>query len=103
MNRYSVEISDTPHFERRRLEKKQREKPVADSRLIHHPAPYSQPARPISAAPMIPVQVVWVPVMAIPQWVQPSHNADTSGWFFLGALSGGFIAGLAAIFLAVIH
>ena len=109
MSRYSVEIGDEPYFQRRRLEKKARGKPVADSRLMQRVAPYRQaaPVQPAPvvhpAMPMAPMMmpVVYVPVM--PMYPPPARsNSDEMGLFVGGGVAGGVIVGLFAIFLAIL-
>ncbi|CAG0929190.1 hypothetical protein PLCT1_00965 [Planctomycetaceae bacterium] len=105
MNRYSVEIGNVPHFERRRLEKKGRGKPVADSRVLRRAVPYRQaePSQPVvhQALPMFQPAVVYVPVM--PMYAPPvCSSGDDVGMFLGGGVTGGLIVGLFAIFLAIL-
>ena len=104
MNRYSVDIANTPHFERRRLEKKPLGKPVADSRVMRRAVPYQQhEPQPLvhQAMPMLQPAVVYVPVM--PMHVPPLRsNSDDMGLFLGGGVTGGLIVGLFAIFLAIL-
>ncbi len=109
MNRYSVEIGDQPYFQRRKLEKKHRGKPVADSRLMQRAVPCRE-AAPLPPAPVVhqamPMAPMMLPVMYVP--VAPIYSppmrssSDDMGLFLGGGVTGGLIVGLFAIFLAIL-
>ena len=108
MSRYSVEIGDQPYFQRRKLEKKARAKPVVDSRLMRRAVPYRENA-PVQPAPVVhqamPVAPVFAPVVYVP--VMPAYPPARSGgedmsMFLGGGVAGGVIVGLFALFLAVL-
>lgn len=108
MSRYSVEIGDQPYFQRRKLERKARAKPVVDSRLMQRVVPYRENA-PVQPAPVVrqamPVAPVCAPVVYVPvmsAYPPARSGGDDMSMFLGGGVAGGVIVGLFALFLAVL-